>query len=132
MARTRLALPLRTCSYAPPHHDPPHSALCPKCLCLQYAPEHSPSLKPPPLGHRGEVLDLSGCRAVPGLLLSLGADGCVRLWDVAAGRCLAVVHTGDAVAAVGGVEGRRGVGRPRTEGVGTGRGEGTDMGGGKG
>ncbi len=67
----------------------------------------------PTPAHRGEVLELSGCRGVPGLLLSLGADGCVRLWDVAGSRCLAVVHTGDAVAAVGaGKGGREGRGEP--------------------
>ncbi|GIL73165.1 hypothetical protein Vretimale_4757 [Volvox reticuliferus] len=40
-------------------------------------------------GHRGEVVELRGCPGVPGLLLSLGLDSSIRLWDVAAGICLA-------------------------------------------
>ncbi|GIL42825.1 hypothetical protein Vafri_678 [Volvox africanus] len=40
-------------------------------------------------GHRGEVVELRGCAGLPGLLLSLGLDSSIRLWDVAAGICLA-------------------------------------------
>ncbi|EFJ52110.1 hypothetical protein VOLCADRAFT_120350 [Volvox carteri f. nagariensis] len=40
-------------------------------------------------GHRGEVVELRGCAGVPGLLVSLGLDGGLRLWDVAEGTCLA-------------------------------------------
>ncbi|GLC63528.1 hypothetical protein PLESTF_000046100 [Pleodorina starrii] len=49
-------------------------------------------------GHRGEVVELRGCAGVPGLLLSLGLDGSVRLWDVAAGgSCLAELTAPDAL-----------------------------------
>ncbi|KAG2442615.1 hypothetical protein HXX76_002700 [Chlamydomonas incerta] len=46
-------------------------------------------------GHSGEVTELCGCAGVPGLLLSLGADGGMRLWDVPAGACLAELSCAD-------------------------------------
>ncbi|PNH05875.1 hypothetical protein TSOC_007830 [Tetrabaena socialis] len=57
-------------------------------------------------GHRCEVVQLCGCRGVPGLLLSLGADGGMRLWDVSAAEgvgggaaCIAELQS-DALAVV--------------------------------
>ncbi|KAG2448386.1 hypothetical protein HYH02_006968 [Chlamydomonas schloesseri] len=46
-------------------------------------------------GHTSEVTELRGCAGVPGLLLSLGGDGGMRLWDVAAGACLAALNCAD-------------------------------------
>ncbi|PNW85304.1 hypothetical protein CHLRE_03g180050v5 [Chlamydomonas reinhardtii] len=46
-------------------------------------------------GHSCEVTELRGCAGVPGLLLSLGCDGGMRLWDVAAGVCLAELSCAD-------------------------------------
>ncbi len=39
-----------------------------------------------PTGHEGGVVELRGCAGCPGRLLSLGADGGLRLWDVAGAR----------------------------------------------
>ena len=46
------------------------------------------------------MTELRGCAGVPGLLLSLGCDGGMRLWDVAAGVCLAELSCADITTAV--------------------------------
>lgn len=45
------------------------------------------------------MVDLRGCVGVPGLLLSLSADGRLRLWDAPSSACLASVQA-DATTAV--------------------------------
>ncbi|KXZ56814.1 hypothetical protein GPECTOR_1g733 [Gonium pectorale] len=47
-------------------------------------------------GHGCEVVELRGCPGVPGLLLSVGADGGVALWDLAAEGALIARAAGDA------------------------------------